>query len=127
MTNRALASTALVAALFGGLAASCSSSVSREQARDQATTATCQRYVMCNAIGAGKAYPTEPDCELQWQAMWDNYWPASTCDDKINQAALDVCLNAIGGTACNVVDFFATLGKCSAMNVCGASSNPDGG
>jgi hypothetical protein len=110
------------------LAASCSSGTSREQARDQATTATCQRYVMCDQIGAGKAYPSEPDCEIQWTAYWDKAWPAADCDGKIDQSAYGVCLNAIGGTSCtNILDLIGTLAKCGKMNVCDTATSPDGG
>jgi hypothetical protein len=108
------------------VAAGCSSGTSRESARDQATTLTCQQYVRCMAIGAGKAFPTQSDCELHWQATWDSQWPAATCEGKINQEAFETCLAAIRGTSCTLGDLLITLGKCGSANVC-ASASPDGG
>ena len=91
----------------------------RVTARNQATKATCDQYQFCGDIGAGKTYATYDACTVQWQANWDSYWPANLCQGKIDQAALHVCLSAIGGTSCtNILDFFSTLGKCSKENIC---------
>ena len=108
--------------------ASCSSSTSRESARSQATTQTCDRFSMCGLIGdgAGKTYPTTEACEIAWQANWDGAWPAADCDGKIDQAAFETCLARIRGTTCTFGDFLLTLGKCGKANVCHASS-ADGG
>jgi hypothetical protein len=101
---------------------------SRESARDQATTHTCERFNQCSDIGAGKTYPDESACELQWQANWDKAWLASQCEGKIDQSQFTVCLEAIDSTACaSFGDFLSTLGKCSAMNVCHSTSTADGG
>jgi hypothetical protein len=116
----------LVAPFLATLAAGCSSGISRESARDQATTATCTRYNMCSMFPSA-AYPSMDACEIAWRANWDKAWPASECEGKIDQAAFELCLNAISATACNVFDFFSTLGKCSAANVCDATTATDGG
>jgi hypothetical protein len=114
-----------LAAAFA-LVAGCSGGTSRESARDQATTLTCQQYVRCMAIGAGKAFPTQEDCQIQWAGTWDNQWPAADCEGKINEGAFQTCLAAIRGTSCNLGDLLITLGKCGKANVC-ASASPDGG
>ena len=106
--------------------AGCSSGTSRESARDQATTLTCQQFATCMDIGTGKTYPTQEDCEIQWKANWEQAWPAADCEGKIDQGAFETCLARIRGTTCNVVDFFATLGVCGKANVCHAT-NADGG
>lgn len=114
-----------------GLAAlvSCGSSApTRQEARDQATTITCQRFSACMAIGPGKAYPTLEACELQWQADWDKDWTAADCEGKIDNAEFSTCLNAIRGTSCdNILDFFATRAKCGKVNVCRSSADGGGG
>ena len=52
-------------------------------------------------------------------------WPAAECQGRINQAELAQCLNAIGGTECNIVDLGLTLLKCGKGDICGAV--PDAG
>jgi hypothetical protein len=101
--------------------------VSRESARDQATTATCMRFDACGD-NMGKTYPSTMDCELQWQANWDKAWPAASCEGKIDPAALSTCLSAIQGTSCDsVLDFLATLGKCGSGTICHATADAGGG
>src|SRR5450432_857395 len=119
---------AVAAFALGAGSAGCASTPSRTTARDQATTAACARYSSCMQIGTGLAYPTMEACEIHWQAYWEDAWPAATCDGKIDAAALDTCLSAIRGTTCtSLLDLLATLGKCSAMNVCTAPANDGGG
>jgi hypothetical protein len=107
------------------LAAGCSSSTSRESARDQATSATCDRFNQC-APFPSTSYPSAESCELDWRSKWDMAWPAADCDGKIDQSAFELCLAAIHSTACNVFDFLSTLGKCSKQNVCHVTT-ADGG
>ncbi len=93
---------------------------SRMSARDKATKAACNRYQQCGLIGpnADDAYVTYDSCSTVWSANWEQAWPATTCT-SINQAGLNVCLNAIAATDCtNAVDFLLTLGKCQAVDVC---------
>src|SRR3954447_1872689 len=102
---------------------------SRETARDKATKATCDRYQACGLIGTdtGDAYVTYDSCTTIWKSNWEQAWPVATCT-AINQSMFNVCLNAIAATSCTIVaDFFATLGKCQAVDVCVAPSTPDGG
>jgi Family of unknown function (DUF6184) len=118
---------AVAAFAIGASAGGCDSSTSRASARDQATTATCARYSTCMQIGTGLAYPTMEACEIDWQANWEKAWPAADCDGKIDATALDVCLSAIRSTDCaNALDFLSTLGKCTKVDICKATS-PDGG
>jgi hypothetical protein len=121
--TRKLAGILAAAILIG--AAGCSSGISRETARDQATSATCVRFNMCAPFPSAQ-YASMDACEIDWRANWDKAWPAAQCDGKIDQTAYQMCLEAIASTACNIVDFFATLGKCSAANVC-HTANADGG
>jgi hypothetical protein len=101
---------------------------SRESARDQATTDTCERFSQCGDIGAGETYPSESNCELQWQDNWDNAWPAAVCEGRIDQAQLTTCLAAIRGTDCaSFGDFVTTLAKCDKMHVCDAPADAGGG
>jgi hypothetical protein len=80
------------------------------------------------AIGPGKTYSDIGSCEIDWQANWEKQWPAADCDGKINQAELETCLAAVRSTSCtNILDFFATLGKCNKSTVCSAGGAPDGG
>jgi hypothetical protein len=118
--------TKQVAALLGLLAAAaCASGCggvtdSRMSARDKATKATCNRYQQCGLIGpnADDAYVTYDSCSTVWSSNWEQDWPATTCT-SINQSGLNVCLNAIAATDCtSVADFFLTLGKCEAQDVC---------
>jgi hypothetical protein len=125
---RRLALPSLVLSVL--LGAGCSSGTTRESARSQATTQTCQRFDMCMFIGdgAGKTYPTIQACEIDWQANWDKAWPAADCDGKIDQQAFETCLAAIRGTDCKSFgDFLVTLGKCGKANVCRATSDAGGG
>jgi hypothetical protein len=124
-TLRFLAAVALTAIVTTTPA--CDSSTSRESARSQATTLTCQRYQMCMLIGPGKSYADIGACEIQWQAYWDGAWPAASCDGKIKQAELETCMAAIRSTNCAGLDIFGTLDKCKKENVCSASGTPDGG
>jgi hypothetical protein len=109
---------------------SCGSSApTRQEARDQATTTTCDRFRSCNLIGTaqGQSYPTDEACQLAWRSNWENAWPAADCDGKIDNAEYNVCLNAIRGTACNPLDFLSTLAKCGKQNVCRTPADGGGG
>jgi hypothetical protein len=104
----------LLAAACGGVTSS------QDAARSSATTASCDWYQMCGQIGPGLQYTDRSDCEVKVQAYWENAWPPATCDQKINQSALSVCLDAIHATTCGSgLDVLATLGvKCPASSVC---------
>jgi hypothetical protein len=117
----------LAAAILLATTTSCGGvSTSRQAAKDQATTRTCDRFDQCHLIGsaADATYPTREQCELTWQAEWDKRWPVSACEDKINQQAVETCYAAISGAVCNLAGFLIALGQCDQSLVCGA---PDGG
>ncbi len=102
----------------------------RVTARDNATKATCDRYQACGFIApnANPGYPDRASCEIAWRANWDNAWPASDCQGRIDQASLNVCLERINSTQCtSFVDFLATLGICGKANVCSLGMPTDGG
>jgi hypothetical protein len=89
-------------------------------ARDRATAVSCDWYQGCGQIGAGLMYETRESCDTQVRAQWDQAWPLTECDNKINQEQLTVCLDAIHATQCgNLLDIVSTLGvKCPKANVC---------
>jgi hypothetical protein len=118
--SRALAS-GIVAFMLALAAAGCGDTTnSRVIARDQATTASCDWYQMCNQIGAGLKYENRESCDTQVRAQWEQAWPTPTCDSKINQSQLTICLNAISATQCmNALDIFNTLAnKCPESSIC---------
>ena len=101
----------------------------RVAARDKAAAAICDRYAACGLIGsdAGDTYANREDCILDWRADRNEAWPADTCQGRISQAELNVCLSAIAGTACMGFDFVATLLKCTPATVCSAGAPRDAG
>jgi len=107
---------------------SCGSGTSQQDARDRATTQTCNWFQSCHYIGPGMNYATYDQCEGDQRAQWENRWPPASCDGKINESALETCLAAILSTDCsNALDILDTLGsKCAEAKVC-AGSSPDGG
>ena len=102
---------------------------SRTSARDKATTATCDRYNQCHLIGmaTGASYASYDSCATIWRGKWEEMWPPSLCG-AIDQAQLTVCLGAITATECtSALDFFATLGKCQAQDICVGAADAGGG
>jgi hypothetical protein len=98
-------------------------------ARNQATTASCNYFMMCNEIGSGQMYSTYQDCMTQVLSSWDMGWPTSTCQGHIDQTALGKCIDAINANStadCNGVAVLLTLGKCGSGMVCDANLT-DGG
>ena len=72
--------------------------------------------------------PGLASCEIAWRANWDNAWPASDCQGRIDQASLNVCFERINSTQCaSFVDFLTTLGICGKANVCSTGVPTDGG
>jgi Family of unknown function (DUF6184) len=99
-------------------------STSREAARDQATTVSCDWYQMCGQIGPGKTHETRGSCEVTVKANWESAWPPADCDGKINPSQLDICLSAIRITDCTApLDILNTLAnKCPKTKVCAPAS-----
>ena len=116
------------AAFVVGAGPGCGSSNSQADARDRATTTSCDWFQMCGQIGAGKKYPTRDTCDVQVRASWDTAWPVADCDGKINESQLQICLDAIHATECgNGLDVLDTLAsKCPEAKIC-AGASPDGG
>ena len=81
---------------------------------------SCDWYQMCNQIGAGLKYENRESCDTQVRAQWDQAWPTPTCDSKIKQSELTICLNAISATQCtNALDIINTLAnKCPESSIC---------
>jgi len=102
-------------------------STSREVAREEATTAVCDVYAMCGQIGssndggAAPAYQTRASCETQWRGKFESLWTPASCDGKISQTDLDLCLAATRAIDCgNLGDVVLALGSCSKDKVCSA-------
>ena len=59
----------------------------RIAARDQATKATCDKYMACGLIGAdaGTTYQTYDSCTTTWRGNWENQWSIAKCQGKIDQ------------------------------------------
>jgi hypothetical protein len=95
---------------------------SQADARNRAADATCAFYNRCKQIGTsdGQVYATMDACVVKERSNWNDYWPASTCEGKVSDEALDVCLSAIRITECgNWLDRLNTLvNKCSKDRVC---------
>ena len=115
------ASAALAVALSGAINCGGVSTDDVTSARNQATTASCNYFQKCKEIGSGLNYDTYADCTTQVLGNWTSGWPTSQCQGHINQAALTVCLDAIGSTTdCNGLAELITLSKCTAASVCSA-------
>jgi Family of unknown function (DUF6184) len=123
----ALLAVGLAGALGGATSCGGVSGSDVVNARNQATTASCNYYMMCNQIGPGMSakgdgyYDSYQDCTTKVLAAWTSAWPTTTCEGHIDQAALTLCLNAIGGTTCNGLDVLLTLSKCGSGTVCDAN------
>lgn len=114
----------LGAALGGAVGCGGVSSSDVVTARNQATTASCNYFMMCNEIGAGQMYDTYQDCTSQVLGDWTNAWPTSTCQGHIDQTALGKCIDAINANStsdCNGVAVVLTLTKCGSGMVCDAN------
>jgi len=99
--------------------------LTREQARDQATTAVCDTYAMCGQIGASAdggaapTYATRDSCETQWRGQFEQMWPPADCDGKISQTKFDLCQASIRAITCgNLGDVVLALSSCAKTNVC---------
>jgi hypothetical protein len=122
----------LAAALVGAVGCGGVSQSDVVNARTQATTASCNYFMMCNEIGPGDSatggYDNYQDCTTQVMGSWTSGWPTATCQGHIDQAALTVCLDAIGATTdCNAIAELITLGKCGSATVCSANVSDGGG
>lgn len=126
---RWLAFVTLATAAVGAAVSGCGSGSSQADARDRATSQSCAWYQMCGQIGTGKTYDTLDSCTIQVRAKWDNAWPAASCDGKINESQLEVCLAAIYSTGCtSVLDIVDTVAvKCAEAKICSGAGSPDGG
>jgi hypothetical protein len=129
----ALLASGLIGVLGGAMSCGGVSASDVVNARNQATTASCNYYMMCNQIGPGMSskgngyYDTYQDCTTQVLSSWTSAWPTTTCEGHIDQAALTICLNAIGGTTCNGLDVLLTLTKCGSGSICAANIKDAGG
>jgi len=115
------ATSALAAALVGAVNCGGVSTNDLQTARNQATTASCNYYQMCNEIGPGLTFETVQDCQNQVLSFWTTQWPTAMCEGKIVSSAVTTCIDAINSTLCmNGLDVLATLyAKCPEARVCG--------
>jgi hypothetical protein len=123
-----VAATSVFAAALIGAAINCGGVSTNDvgSARNQATSASCDYYKMCDQIGTGLSYDTYADCMTQVLGSWTSGWPTSQCQGHIDQSKLTVCLDAIKSTTdCNGIAVLLTLSKCTAASVCSAGVVPD--
>lgn len=115
------ATSALAAALVGAVNCGGVSTDDLQSARNQATTASCNYYKMCNQIGPGLTFETAQDCQTQALSFWTTQWPTAACEGKIVSSAVTTCVDAINSTLCmNGLDVLATLyAKCPEARICG--------
>ena len=115
------ATSMLAATLVGAVNCGGVSTNDLQSARNQATTASCNYYRMCNQIGPGLTFETSQDCQTQVLSFWTSQWPTAVCDGKIVSSAVTTCIDAINSTLCmNGLDVLATLyAKCPEARVCG--------
>jgi len=119
MTLRVLGG--LLALSAGGVAPGCGGSApTQPQARDQATTYSCDYYQRCGMIAAGQTYTSRDDCETKIRSTFQTAWPPEECS-KISAMGFDNCLTAIRIADCNnPADVVNVLfNKCTKMSVCG--------
>lgn len=116
LTLRTLLPAALALAACGG--------DSRLSARDNATSKACDYYARCEGFSTSATYASRDNCIVKVQATFETWWPPAECDTRIDQAALDLCYNAIDTAACGSGgDFLHALDKCARGNVCPAPSS----
>ena len=121
-----VAASSVLATALVGAAINCGgvSTDDLQSARNQATTASCNYYKMCNQIGPGLTFETQQDCQTQVLSFWTGQWPTAVCQGKIVSSAVTTCLDAINSTLCmNGLDVLATLyAKCPQARVCGTGA-----
>ncbi|HEY6475829.1 MAG TPA: DUF6184 family natural product biosynthesis lipoprotein [Polyangia bacterium] len=129
----AVGAVALAAALGGAMSCGGVSGSDVINARNQATTASCNYFMMCNEIGPGMSangnYDTYQDCTTKVVADWTSAWPTTTCQGHIDETALGKCIDAINANStadCNGLAVLLTLTKCGSGTVCEANVT-DGG
>ena len=113
-------------ALAAGLAMSLSACLepSREDQRDAAAGAYCERLDACGDIGAGERYASADDCAVAQRDLFNDLWPADKCSDgRINEERYDACVDKLRGVECNmnifdVVDLAKFAADCNAGEVC---------
>jgi hypothetical protein len=119
----------VVLALAAGASSCGGVTDARVAARNRASKAACDRAQACGSIGPGQSYNDYMSCITIVNGDIDSsIWPAGECQ-QIDQAMLNVCLNAIQGTQCgSLLNFLVTLGTCGKQYVCvGAAGDAGGG
>jgi hypothetical protein len=98
--------------------------LSVDAGRETAAQHSCRFNQKCGDIGPGKSFATIDECLTKARADWQDTWPTSSCDGKMNPDKFNVCITAIDNTQCNnIIDLFATGSKCARGEVCTAGSS----
>ena len=120
------ATSVLAAALVGAVNCGGVSTDDVTSARNQATSASCNYYQMCNQIGPGlSGGATLADCKATVYGQWTMGWPTTNCQGHIDQAKLTICVDAINSTTdCGGLGALLALSKCSSASVCSAGLVP---
>jgi hypothetical protein len=81
--------------------------------------ARCTRELLCNNIGEGRAYASEPECARSIRAELADELNRVACSRGIDEAALDVCLRAIRQTRCSdTIDTVERWTACITADMC---------
>lgn len=111
----------LVAALLLTLCLPACGPASREDWRNEAARASCNRQDDCGNIGPGKDFRDYDDCEVNQRNRFNQLWPADACSgDRINEARAEACISRIENASCNsgLFDGLAFASECNAGKVC---------
>jgi hypothetical protein len=97
----------------------------RTDYRDDMAEANCARLQECGEIGPeeGQRYEDVEDCLLDKLSDFNDFWPASKCDDgRINEAKFEECHSRISTLSCDTggafIDSVAFVSECNAEKVC---------
>jgi hypothetical protein len=130
-----LGALGLAGALAGGMSCGGVSASDVVNARNEATTAACNYYMMCGDIGpdaaaSGNGFESASACQTMVLSFWTGQWTDAQCLGHIDETALSKCIDAINANStadCNGLAVLLTLTKCGAATVCTANLPADAG
>lgn len=107
--------------LLSLLSTGCVATARHVEISRSASSHTCDAMARCGKVGPGKQFADLDSCRIDYDAVWSKKWDKATCDKKVSQPGLELCLASIDSTDCDsVLDFLNTaLNKCAERRVCG--------
>ena len=85
---------------------------------NRVATAACERKLECDAIGDGKAHPSEQACLMTSRRHAHEELDRLSCDNGLDDARLTECIQAVRITECANVDSIARVGACDRAKLC---------